>query len=123
MRVTVSAAEPLILRDAQFGDVFLLHIPSFADCVFALLTYNRSSDRLNDTYAAVVCVGCRLGPGDVDYVPVGTGMRVNLDSPISLLDQVEPLALLERPRATSDSECGTASYTGSQAQPEPISRL
>lgn len=118
MLVTVSAIEPLILREAQPGDLFLLHVPNLAECVFTLLRA-RSTNTAHE-HVGVVCMGCRVGKADRGFIQIGTAITAHIDSPMTLLDQVEHAAFRSRPLAGVASQSHS---TGHQAQPEPISRL
>ena len=116
MKVTISAPEPLILRDAKPGDVFLLHVPGYEECVFARLLQGLPKGAKN---SALVCVGCRFSEGDPSYRPIGACVEVNLDSPITLLDQVEPAAFRGRPHPQPQVASAAARDTDScAAQPQ-----
>ncbi len=136
MKVTVSAPEPLILREAAPGDLFLVHAPDLADGVFALLSAGDYTAAKN--HHDVVCVGSRVGELDHNYIAAGSSYSVHLDSPITLLEQVEPASFRARrvpdfdpadqtdaamrPRAKGKLEAAHR-RAGYQAQPEPITRL
>lgn len=117
MKVTVAANEPLILRDAKPGDVFLVHTPTKADGIFTLIKASYYAAPTN--HYDIVCVGCRVGITDRTYITTGTVFCVDRDTPITLLDQVEPAAFRSRPTAVRD----TVRAPSNQAQPEFISRL
>lgn len=96
MRVTVSAPEPEILRDAQPGEPFLVHTPELCDCVAALV--KRAAPPLGSVMGfppidgCIVVIGCRVGPDSASYRPPGYVVAIHLDTPITRLTQVEPAA-------------------------------
>lgn len=124
MDVSVSANEPSILRDARGSDLFLVHTIDLAECVCAL-TQVSPQDALAldlvaiDDYVVVVVIGCRVADDSPLHRHTGRLQVLHLDTPITLLQQVERLALRER------SPVNESTPHGAQAPPqrEPISRL
>jgi len=146
MDVSVFAREPSILHEALVDDLFLVHTVELAECVCAHAT--RDARRVDDhcdvlvdpSDLLIVVIGCRVGRDSPLYLPTGDLRALHRDTPITLLDQVERVALRERGSAddsasTLDSlqqriaQLRTAiaahSSLGAQAppKPEPISRL
>lgn len=94
MKVSVSASEPQILREAREGDLFLVHTVAFGECVCAV----ASTDPVPGNPAAlrIVVIGCRLVIGEVGYRHTGSSECLHPDTPITLLDQVEPASFRQR---------------------------
>jgi len=101
MRATISYRKPTILHEADYGEFFSLLGNCFLDeCVYA-----RAWDPAGNTDDAhpnfpncmvVVVVACRVNRGEHGHMDVGHIIRLPIDTPITLLDQVEPLAFRER---------------------------
>lgn len=105
MRVTVSASEPELLREVQGGELFLIHTPELCECVAARTLLADAEPSANESLAEVVIVGCRVGAGEVGHQQTGQLIDLSLDTPITRLEPIEPLALRARsqPVAAADA--------------------
>ncbi len=98
MKCTIIAREPNILREAKPGDMFLVHTIGLAECA-CIRTYGT-----NEVELQTIVIGCRVSEGSEGYFPPGALFRdLHPDTPITLLEQVEPFAFRERvPRDSID---------------------
>ncbi len=96
MRVTISASEPEILREAKAGDLFIVNTDELCECVLARhvldiagpqpMTVNQGAD------SEVVVIGCRVSRGEPGYQVAGTSFVVPSNTAITRLEQIEPAA-------------------------------
>jgi len=98
MRATISAREPNILRDANQGDVFIVHTPALQECASALLTNSSGAIVACGIECYVVVIASRVAIGEPGYLSTGSRMPIHPETPITFLEQVEPTAFRERAR-------------------------
>lgn len=93
MKATIHAPEPLILQDATPGRLFLIHAPGMQECVFALLDEGGAPWNAPAPQDwPIVVIASRVGRSDPGYSHTGALLHVDRTTPITFVEQVEPVA-------------------------------
>lgn len=90
MDVTVAAVrDPMLLGELQPGTPFVAHLPAYTDVVFLRATGGCAAP----TLPAVVLGARGIAPGECGYMKPGYLVTLPPDTPVTPLEQIEPLAL------------------------------
>lgn len=90
MEITVAAVrDPMLLGELSPGTPFVAHLPDYTEVVFLRTTGGAGLPGL-----AVVVLGARgIAPGERGYLEPGLSACLPIDTPVTPLEQIEPLAL------------------------------
>lgn len=110
MRVTISASEPEILREAKAGDLFVVNTDALCECVLTRVVYPQFSGALitEAGLTDVVVIGCRAALGEVGHQVTGTVHCLPITTAITRLVQVEPAAFRGHQNSQTDLESAYA---------------
>lgn len=102
MKTSVSHFPVMTAFNAKRGDLVTVHTVELQECVCMVCV---PSDPCTSARVLVNVISCRVQPSEQGFMPNGTLITVHPDSPATILDQIEPLAL--RARTQDASEMGT----------------